>query len=160
VSIKLSIPVATGVMMPPKKKLHPSDSAVQRAAELEIVAAVAKKLRRQLNAKPVIDQVVALDGFADGRKPICVEAWAHQGQAKGSQPHKVMRDMCKLLLVEKLLGKKCRKIFAVCDESAIAFLKKSWQGRFATEYSIETIVVEVSAAARRRILAAQKLQYK
>ena len=137
---------------------HPSDSLAQRSAEAEILVALEKLLGIRLNGRPGIDQPVELDGFADGDTPICVEVWAHQGPAKGGQPAKVMRDFCKLLLVEKLLGKKCRKVVTVCDEAALRFLGNSWQGRFANEFGIERIVVAVSDATRLKLQAAQDRQ--
>lgn len=71
-----------------------------------------------------------------------------------------MKDMCKLLLVEKLIGKQCRKIVAVCDGSALTFLQNSWQGRFADEFGIERIVVDVDEATRDTVRQAQARQYR
>ncbi|MAG92509.1 MAG: hypothetical protein CMJ48_01985 [Planctomycetaceae bacterium] len=140
---------------------HDSDSSEQRAAESEILAALEQKWGVQFGEDgPDIDQHVRLDGFADGETPTCVEIWAHQGRAKGGQIGKVMKDLCKLLLVEKLLGKACRKVFAVCDEAAIAFLQNSWQGRFAEEYGIELLVAEISDDARQRVCSAQQRQFR
>lgn len=139
-------------------KRHPRDSSEQRAAESEILRSLEKQLKVHLDAHPQINQRINLDGFADTSRPVCVEIWAHQGPAKGSQPSKVMGDFCKLLLVEKLLGKPCRKIFAVCDPEALAFLKNSWRGRFADEWGIESIVVPVSKETRRRLRQTQKNQ--
>lgn len=117
-----------------------------------------KKLRTKLRSQPSIDQAVKLDGFADRAKPICVEIWARQGRPKPGQVGKVMKDFCKLLLVQKLLGKPCQKVFAVCDEAAHAFLKNSWYGRFADEFGIKIVVVDVCHDTRTRLLAAQKRQ--
>ncbi len=110
--------------------------------------------------RPQIGRRVDLDGFVDGAHPICVEVWAHQGPAKGGQTGKVMRDFCKLLLVERLLGKPCRKMFAVCDGAALAFLQNSWQGHFAEEFGIEQVVVDLSDETRQRIRDAQTRQYR
>jgi hypothetical protein len=147
-------------MKTPPKKPQASDSSEQRSAEAEILAALERLWKVRLDGRPKIDQRVELDGFADGRVPICVEVWAHQGAAKGGQPAKVMRDFCKLLLVEKLLATKCRKVVAVCDETALALLDTSWQGRFADEFGIERVVVDVPEATRERIRKAQKRQYR
>lgn len=143
-----------------KKARSKGDSKAQRDAEKRILGALRKKIGKKLSDKPDIDSTVSLDGFENGRKPICVEAWAHQGPAKSAQKDKVMKDMCKLLLVEKLLGKPCRKIVVVCDTAALRFLKESWQGRFADRFEIEQIVVKVNAAVRRRVRQAQKRQYR
>jgi len=140
---------------------HPGDSEEQRLAEPEILEAVGRYFDVRFEGQqPLIDQRVELDGFVDGPEPICVEIWAHQGPTKGGQPHKVMRDFCKLLLVEKLLKRDCKKVFAVCDEVAIVFLKKSWMGRFAKEFGIEVFPVQISEATRERIRLAQKRQFR
>jgi hypothetical protein len=146
-------------MASPQDK-HASDSSEQRSAEVEILAALEKRFGIRLDGHPEIAQQVNLDGFADGPTPICVEVWAHQGKAIGGQPAKVMKDICKLLLVEKLIGRPCRKIVAVCDDSALNFLQNSWQGRFADEFGIERIVVDVDEAIRDKVRQAQARQYR
>jgi hypothetical protein len=142
------------------KQTHASGSFEQRSAEFEILEALQNMLGVRFEAGPEIDQPVELDGFADSDVPICVEAWAHQGPAKGGQIGKVMRDMCKLVLVERLLGKRCRKIFAVSDEATVAFLRNSWQGRFADEFGVERIVVDISETTRQSLREAQRRQYR
>jgi len=143
---------------PPQK--HPSDSSEQCAAEAEILAALEKHLGVRFDGRPEIAQSMDLDGYAESTTPICVETWAHQGMAKSAQKAKVMKDMCKLLLVEKLMGKHCRKIVAVCDANALIFLQNSWQGRFADEFGIERIVVEVDETTREKVRKAQTRQYR
>ncbi|MFO7958099.1 MAG: hypothetical protein R6X33_13495 [Candidatus Brocadiia bacterium] len=91
---------------------------------------------------------------------MCVEIWAHQGAAKSAQKAKVMKDMCKLLLCDRLLDDCCRKLFVVSDEAAIAFLRGSWQGQFAEEYGVDTLVVDIPDDLRDEIRAAQKQQYR
>jgi len=139
---------------------HPSDGSVQREAEEVIRKALAKKLDLEFGAAPEELGTLQPDAFADGPEPTCVEIWAHQGPAKGGQKHKVMTDMCKLLYVERLLSKPCRKIFAVGDEAAISFLKTSWQGRFAREFEIELQVVGVPEELSARIWGAQRRQFR
>lgn len=104
--------------------------------------------------------VLELDGFCDAECPICVEIWAHQGKAKSAQKDKVMKDMCKLLLAEKKLGKPCCKVFVVADQDAVSHLKNSWQGEFAKKYGIELQVVDIDDATRQQICQAQKEQYR
>jgi hypothetical protein len=141
-------------------KTHPGDSSEQRSAETEILAALAEHLGVHFDGHPEIDLRVRPDGFADGPIPTCVEIWAHQGKAKSAQTAKVMKDMCKLLLVEKLIGKQCRKIVAVCDANCLSFLQNSWQGRFADEFGIERIVVAVDETTRDKVRKAQERQYR
>lgn len=139
---------------------HPSDSSVQSAAEVTVLAVLEKQLGVGFSGQPTIVPKVKLDGYADGIVPTCVEAWARQGVAKAGQRRKVMADFCKLLLVERLLGKQCRKIFVVCDSQAVAFLGNSWLGRFATEFGIEVKVIELQVEVREGIIAAQSRQYR
>lgn len=125
-----------------------------------MLAALEQVLNVKLAGQPRINQSVQLDGFVDGEQPICVEAWAHQGRAKGSQPAKVMKDICKLLLVERLIGKPCRKILVVCDADALRFFDNSWLGRFANEFDIERVVVSISESRRDLLRAAQQRQFR
>jgi hypothetical protein len=139
------------------KKKHPSDSFVQRDAEGLIRSALAKKLKVDLSAPQPFPNL-KLDGFADEKVPVCVEIWAHQGWAKGGQKHKVMSDMCKLLVFERKLNKRCKKIFAVSDMDAVAFLEGSWMSRFAAEFDIDVRWVYIPPSERTRIRTAQKRQ--
>ncbi|QDT54998.1 hypothetical protein Pan44_30390 [Caulifigura coniformis] len=123
-----------------------------------MLAALAQQWNIRFDGRPAIGRRVDLDGYVKSPTPICVEAWAHQGPARGAQPHKVMRDFCKLLLVEKLLCVPCRKVFLVCDSVALKFLENSWQGKFADEFGIERVVVNVSEETRQRIREAQVRQ--
>jgi len=143
----------------PKPEQRPGDSRVQREAEGVIREALAERLGVKLAEGPS-ELGLQLDAFAEGPPPVCAEIWAHQGRAKSAQKAKVMADMCKLLLCERLLGKPCRKFFAVSDELALAFLQNSWQGRFADEFGIERIVVQIPAEVRARIAEAQRKQYR
>lgn len=134
-------------------------SREQRDAEGVIRAALAEKLEIALSPRS-LPEGPQLDGFADGPTPVLAEIWAHQGPAKSAQKNKVMADMCKLLLCERLLGKSCRKIVAVSDEKAHSFLENSWQGRFADEFGIERHAVDIPEDVRKRIRDAQQRQYR
>jgi len=138
---------------------HPGDSAVQRGAERVIREQLGLKLGVSLDPAKRIEGLCP-DGFCDGPEPICGEIWAHQGCAKSAQKAKVMKDMCKLLLCERLLGRHCRKIVVVSDNAALSFLRNSWEGRFAKEFGIELHCVEVPQAVREQIQAAQRRQFR
>ena len=116
-------------------------------------------MRQELFIVQSLDSV-QLDGYAHRRQRVCVEIRSRQGPAKGAQKHKVMTDMCKLLHVESLLGRPCRKILAVADEAAVAFLRGSWQGKFAKGVGIELRVVKIPEKLRDKTLAAQERQYR
>jgi len=146
--------------MPAPSKKHASDSSEQRLAEQEILATLEAEWSVQFAGRPDIGRRVDLDGYVDGPEPILLEVWAHQGPAKGAQPGKVMKDFCKLLLVERLLDRPCRKVFAVADPAAVAFLRNSWQGQFAEEFGIEVVVLTISNQTRRRVQEAQQRQFR
>lgn len=138
----------------------PGDSTEQRKLGEEAIRKALERVVGQSLPPKVLPGGPELDGFADGPVPVCVEIWAHQGKAKGAQKMKVMRDMCKLLLCERLLGRRCRRIVAVADEEAVAFLNNSWEGEFARRFGIEMRVVSIPNAVRERIRQAQRRQYR
>ncbi len=142
------------------KERKPGDSSIQRQAEAVIRDKLKKKLGCSLGESPDTLDKLKLDGFCDAECPICVEIWAHQGPAKSAQMAKVMKDMCKLLLAEKKLGKPCRKIFVVSDQDAVSHLKNSWQGEFAKTFGIELQVVDIDDMTKQQIRQAQKEQYR
>lgn len=99
-----------------------------------------------------------LDGFADGHTPVCVEVFAHVGPCKAGQQRKLSRDMTKLLLAERRLGKPCRKVIVVGDAAAVGHLTNGWDGEFAREFGIELLVVDVGEVHCRAVRAAQERQ--
>jgi len=143
-----------------EKMGHPSNSEEQCIAERAILAALEQALGVTLDDSAPIQLPVVLDGFHLGPPPVCVEVFARQGRAKPGQQRKLMADMCKLLLVEKLLGQRCRTIVAVCDPEALRGVEGSWRAAFADQYEIERIFVEVSDETRRRLLEAQRVQFR
>ncbi len=142
------------------KRRKSGDSSIQRQAEAVIRGELEGKIGCKLGTSPAVLGGLKLDGFCDAECPICIEIWAHQGSAKSAQKAKVMKDMCKLLLAEKKLGKPCRKIFVVADQDAVSHLKNSWQGEFAKKFGIELQVVDIDNTTRQQIRQAQKEQYR
>ena len=141
------------------KNRKPGDSSVQQQAERVIREQLARELRCTLEKSPDTLGKVKLDGYC-AKPPICVEIWAHQGKAKPAQKAKIMKDICKLLLAERKLGKRCRKIFAVADDAAVSHLENSWQGEFAKAFDIEIRVVKIDNTTREKIIEAQRAQYR
>ena len=136
------------------------DSSIQRQAEAVIRKELETKLGCSIGKSPDKLGGLKLDGFVKAECPICIEIWAHQGSAKSAQKAKVIKDMCKLLLAERLIGKRCRKIFVVADQAAVSHLTNSWQGEFAKKFDIELQVVDIDDDTRQQILQAQKEQYR
>ena len=78
---------------------HPSDSSVQRRAEIAIIAAAADLLKVELLAGP---GRITLTGDVwvevDAKSPdnsVFVEAYARQGSLKGAQLKKIGRELSK-----------------------------------------------------------------
>ena len=139
--------------------LHPSDSAEQRAIELEILLALEKVLFvRFTNNPPPALGGLKLDGFAAGSPPTLVEVCAHVGRSKRGQRHKIAHDMTKLLLAERRLAVPCRKVIAVIDEAALAHLTRGWGGDFAREFGIELKVLAGFDDRHEALLAVQARQ--
>lgn len=101
-----------------------------------------------------------VDG-ANDLPPILCEAWAHQGQAKSAQKHKLMTDAVKLLYVSKFMPSPPRLILLFADEAAAAHLRgKSWMGQMLKGNGIEIEVVTLPADVRDSIRAAQVRQFR
>lgn len=135
------------------------DSATQQKAERLIRDELSKNIKRNLeNRQPIALAEIKLDGYSDGKKPVCVEIFAHQGKCKSGQERKIMTDFCKLLYAEKLIKKPCRKILAVSDNEAIAHLENSWKGKFMKKFGIEVQVLQVPKEVQKNLLNAQNSQ--
>ena len=141
---------------------HPSNSAEQQACELHIREAVEGRMGKRFEeSHPSVLTGIELDGFINDGKPILIEIWAHQGEAKGGQRHKLMTDAAKMLYCEKLLGKACRKIIAVSDDSAVAHLRgRSWQAQFLESFGIEILILPIPEDVRDSVMKAQGRQFR
>jgi hypothetical protein len=126
----------------PQQIRHASDSAEQRAVELEVLTALAKEFGVVFSSDlPSRLAGLKLDGYASAAPPVLVEVFAHVGLSKSGQRHKIAHDMTKLLLAEKLLGVPCRKMIAVIDEAAVAHLRRGWNHEFAAHFGLDVRVV-------------------
>jgi len=144
-----------------KQKLHPSDSTPQRLAEAYILSVLARRLRLDLSRKD--EHVPRLEGLkpdaVDWKKRVLVEVYARLGALKGAQPHKVKGDILKLLLLERKLGGRWRKMLCFADQSAAnVALGKSWVAAAAKEFGVEVLVVALSSGYKSRVTAAQIAQ--
>jgi hypothetical protein len=135
-----------------------SNSVEQRVIEHDIVRALASHQGLILAPTPDALRRLKIDAYAPGSPPVLVEVFTHVGRAKPGQRRKVMHDMAKLLLAERRLGVHCRKVLAVIDPHAVAYLGQSWDGTFAREFDVEVIVVKGFAGRHTAMLAAQERQ--
>lgn len=146
-------------MSEPSFDRHPGCSIEQQEAQAEILECLECRLGYPLKDILRTTPRVELDGYHDGEPPTCVEVFSHVGKCKDGQRKKIMRDMCRLLLAERLIGRPCKKIIAVCSEATVSFLRgSSWQARFAIEFGIDVQCVQISEQTTDRLLRAQRRQ--
>lgn len=77
--------------------------------------------------------------FYSEQECIVGEIFAHIGKTKKAQDNKIANDILKMLLLEKVTGKKYRKIIVVCDESE----EKKLMGLSALAESIRQFDIEI-----------------
>lgn len=101
---------------------------------------------------------VHVDGVAPDLS-VFVEAFAHQGRMKGSQPKKVAQDALKLITL-RLAYPKARVVLAFADEVAAASVidGKGWLAEALQTWNVDVRVVHIDQSVRARIVAAQLRQ--
>ena len=78
---------------------------------------------------------------------------------KGSQLHKIKRDILKLALIGNRLGVEWRKILCFASEEAAIYASgKSWVAEAAREFGIEILVLDIPEEVRDLIVIAQSRQ--
>ncbi|WP_127817685.1 hypothetical protein [Microbacterium sp. CPCC 204701] len=142
---------------------HPSDSRAQREAEVAIIAALSARLGQPL-AKTSVPTGnggrVELDG-ATGDLSILVEAYAHQGTLRGSQPKKLATDALKLTWIGRQVKAK-RKILAVADQEVESYLQrpKAWLTQALIDLGVEVVRVNLDDATVDTLRTAQTVQFR
>jgi hypothetical protein len=138
-----------------------SDSEAQRRAESLILNAVALEVGVALRPRRLElanDAVVDVDGVADDES-VLVEIFAHQGQLKGGQRHKIAGDALKLTTIARERTAPPRLILAFGDPDILRFFKgKSWLAAAINAWGIKIVVAELDVAARDEIRVAQARQ--
>ena len=87
------------------------------------------------------------------------EIFAHIGKPKKAQDNKIANDILKMLLLEKIKGKKYRKIIVVCDDEQENKLRGlSAIAESIRQFDIELIKVDISEELKEQILQAQYRQ--
>jgi imidazole glycerol phosphate synthase subunit HisF len=140
---------------------HQSDSHVQRAAEAEIIAALATSLDVPLS----LGGTVTVSGGArlqlDARSEdgsIAVEAYARQGRLKGGQIKKIAQDVLKLaLLRHEAEAEVTRPIVVFASQEARSSIT-GWIQHAADTFGVELHVVDIDPELRDRIIATQDRQ--
>lgn len=97
--------------------------------------------------------------FYSEEKCIVGEIFAHVGKPKKAQDNKIANDILKMLLLEKIKGKKYRKIIVVCDSEQENHLKGlSALAESIRRFDVEIIRCDISEEMREQLIKAQKRQ--
>lgn len=143
---------------------HKSSSEEQMIAEQYIFKAVEKRLQMNLEHDSKIyladnPFTYIQPDFYSEEYCIVGEIFSHIGKPKKAQNNKIANDILKMLLLEKVTGKKYRKIIVVCDEIEWKKLNgKSVLAETIRQFGIEIINIEIEDEMRNTILEAQKRQ--
>ena len=138
------------------------DSAVQRRAEADIIAALAAEEGLRFIEKPgrialTGDVWVEVDARTEDGS-VFVEAYARQGLLKGAQLKKIGQDVLKLALLKREAEyTNARAIIAFASDEARDSVR-GWLRRAAESFDIELLVVSISSDLRAEILSAQGRQ--
>ena len=97
--------------------------------------------------------------FYSEENNIVGEIFAHIGKPKKAQDNKIANDILKMLLLEKVKGKRYRKIIVVCDEMQENKLKGlSTLAESIRQFDIEVMKVDISEELRKQVIFAQERQ--
>lgn len=100
---------------------------------------------------------VDVDGVAPN-ETVFVEAFAHQGRMRGSQPKKVAQDALKLITLRRE-HPGARLVLAFADSLAAASVTgKGWLAEALASWKIEIVVVDLETDVRTGLNAAQVRQ--
>ena len=97
--------------------------------------------------------------FYSENERIIGEIFAHVGKPKKAQDNKIANDILKMLLLEKVTGKKYRKTIVVCDEAQETKLKGfSALAESIRQFDIEVVRIDIPEDLKNRIIEAQNRQ--
>lgn len=143
---------------------HKSSSFEQVQAEKEMFKRVKEVLHVDLanNAKIFLSSDGATyiqPDFYSEEHSIVGEIFAHIGKPKKAQDNKIANDILKMLLLEKVKGRKYRKIITVCDKEE----KEKLEGKSALALSIKVfgidiMMINIDDVTRENLLLAQERQ--
>ena len=141
-----------------------SSSIEQVLAEEKIFTLVEKSLNVSLEKNPKLylsnnEYTYIQPDFYSEVEPIVGEIFAHIGNPKPAQNHKIANDILKMLLLEKITKQQYRKILVVCDEAEYKTLcGRSALAESIRQFDIEVLFIEVDGAMKTQLLEAQQRQ--
>ena len=141
-----------------------SSSIEQVQAEERLFALVERKLDAKFEKNPKLflsDNAFTYiqPDFYSHKERIIGEIFAHVGKPKKAQDNKIANDILKMLLFEKVAGKKYRKIIVVCDEAELKKLRGlSALGESIRQFEIELLYIPIDPVLRDMLMRAQDRQ--
>lgn len=141
---------------------HDSDSLEQRNAERLILDGVERKINVSLVPQSLAlssgGARVDVDGVSEDEL-VLVEVFAHQGQLKGGQRHKIAGDALKLITLARGRQPTPKLILAFAEEQIATWAAgKSWLATALAVWGIDVIVVELDEGVRAGLREAQARQ--
>jgi hypothetical protein len=140
---------------------HLSDSSEQNRAESELVRQLAADLGVSLQPMPIELQEgvrVNIDGYNQEHRILC-EVYAHIGHTRGGQPHKIAKDILKLIAVEKRHPGPWQKILCFADQAAAQCVSgSSWLATVCSDFGIVVRVFSLPPDLHEAVAAAQRRQ--
>ena len=141
-----------------------SSSIEQVQAEERLFALVERKLDAKFEKNPKLflsDNAFTYiqPDFYSHKERIIGEIFSHVGKPKKAQDNKIANDILKMLLFEKVAGKKYRKIIVVCDEAELKKLRGlSALGESIRQFEIELLYIPIDPVLRDMLMRAQDRQ--
>lgn len=140
-----------------------SSSVEQQHAGHVIFLEVEKALNIALAENPKVflsDRVHIEPDFYSEEGGVVGEIFAHVGNFKVGQTHKIANDVLKMLLLDKVKGKTHRKIIIVCsnEEKESLTKGKSWLAEVIRQFDVEVMKIDISEDLKTQLIGAQKRQ--
>jgi hypothetical protein len=138
-----------------------SDSTPQLDAEGLIRKAVTEQTGVALEPERLTltsGSIVDVDGVGPNQS-FLVEIFAHQGQLKGGQRHKIAGDILKLITIARDLGNSPRLALAFGDPAILSYFQgRSWLATAVSTWNIEIFIAELDEIVLRGLRDAQARQ--
>lgn len=140
---------------------HLSDSSEQSKAERELLRQLAADLGVSL--QPMTIELkegvrVNIDGVNQEHRILC-EVYAHIGHTRGGQPHKIAKDILKLIAVEKRHPGRWRKILCFADRAAAQCVSgSSWLAAVCSDFGVAVRVFSLPPDLHEAVVSAQRRQ--
>jgi len=143
--------------------MHASSSLEQQNIEKYIFQIICDKLDVNLAANPVIPcgEAAIRPDFYSEEHSIIGEVYAHIGSLKPPQKKKMLADILKMLLLEKVTNRTYRKIIVICDDAVLkAITGKSWGSACFKAFDVEIMNIDIGTNNRELLMTAQRRQYR